>query len=88
MSGYVSDLRTTTFADRLWLFAQRLFAGLEKKPGHPRLPRELSSLPDHLLVDIGIDPRWVPNQAGEIISRPDLTRDGVVVPIWRSTAKS
>jgi len=88
MSDYASDFRTTTFADRLGLLVERLFAGVEKKAGHPRLPRELSSLPDHLLVDIGVDPRWVPNQAGEIISRPDLTRDGLVVPIWRATAKS
>ena len=88
MSDYVSDFRTTTLAARLWLLVERQFAGVEKKTGHPRLPRELDSLPDHLLIDIGVDPRWVPNLAGEIISRPDLARSGLAVPIWRSTAKS
>jgi hypothetical protein len=88
MSDYVSDFRTTAFADRLWLVVERLFAGINKRAGRPRLPRELASLPDHLLVDIGIDPRRVPNPAGEIIARPDLTRNGLVAPIWRSTAKS
>jgi len=88
MLDHVSDFRTTAFADRWWLLVGRLFAGNGKKARHRRLPRELASLPDHLLLDIGVDPRNVPNPAGEIISRPDLARDGLVPPIWRSTAKS
>jgi hypothetical protein len=88
MSDYVSDIRTTAFADRLWLLAERLLGSIESKAGHPRLPRELASLPDHLLIDIGVDPRWVPNPAGETISRPDLSHSGLATPIWRSAAKS
>lgn len=88
MSDYANDFRTATFADRLWLLVERLFTGSGKKVEHPRLPRELASLPDHLLVDIGVDPRWVPNLTGEIISRPDLARSGLAAPIWRLTAKS
>jgi hypothetical protein len=88
MSDHVGEFTTTAFADKLWLLAERLFDGREKKAAHPRLPRELASLPDHLLIDVGIDPRWVLSRDGEIISRPDLTRDGRVMPIWRSTAKS
>ena len=50
------------------------------------LPRELSTLSDHLLLDIGVDPREVPNRAAESISRPDL---GYLVPsLRRSTARS
>jgi hypothetical protein len=88
MSDFVADFRTTTFVDRWWLFAARLLAVIENKPGHPRLPRELSSMSDHLLIDIGVDPRWVPNPAGEIIARPDLAHSGLATPVWRSTAKS
>jgi hypothetical protein len=88
MLDHVSDFRTTTFADHWWLRVRRLFAERSKKASHNRLPRELNSLPDHVLLDIGVDPRCVPNPAGEMISRPDLARNGLVSPVWRSTAKS
>jgi hypothetical protein len=88
MLDRVSDFRTTPLADRWWLSVLRAFAATEDKAKRKRLPRELAALPDHLLLDIGVDPRCVPNPAGEMISRPDLARKGLVPPIWRSTAKS
>jgi uncharacterized protein YjiS (DUF1127 family) len=88
MLDRVSDFKTTTVADRWWLPVRRAFAAAERQTGRRRLPRELASLPDHLLLDIGVDPRCVPHPAGEIIARPDLTRTGLVPPVWRSTAKS
>jgi hypothetical protein len=88
MLDHVSDYRTTAFADRLWPLARRLFAGDERKSRCGCLPKELESLSDKLLLDIGVDPRCVPNPAGEIVSRPDLARSGLVPPAWRSTAKS
>lgn len=88
MSDFVSDYRTTAFAGRWWLFVDRLLAAIEKKTGQRRLPKELASLPDHLLIDIGVDPRWVPNPAGELIARPDLSHSGLATPVWRSASKS
>jgi len=88
MLDRVSNYRTTTFADRWWLQVRRVFAATEKKTACGRLPRELGSLPDHLLLDIGVDPRCVPNPAGDLFARPDLTRKGLVPPIYRSQARS
>jgi hypothetical protein len=49
---------------------------------------ELKALPDHLLLDIGVDPRDVPfNVAGEI-SRPDLAHSGPGTAAFRTIAKS
>jgi uncharacterized protein YjiS (DUF1127 family) len=51
-------------------------------------PADITHLSDDMLLDIGIDPRQVPNPAGDFISRPDLSRNGTVLPIWRTTVKS
>lgn len=88
MLNQASDFTTTAFADRWWLPVWRLFAESGKDAACGRLPGELTTLSDRLLVDIGVDPRCVPNPAGETIPRPDLTYSGLVPPIWRSTAKS
>ncbi|MGB8816404.1 MAG: hypothetical protein WCC66_00610 [Rhizobiaceae bacterium] len=49
---------------------------------------ELKNLPDHLLLDIGIDPRNVPCSLDQVIARPDLAHDGVVRAAARTIAKS
>ena len=50
--------------------------------------RNHAVLPDHLLLDIGVDPRDVPfNVAGEI-ARPDLAHSGPATATFRTIAKS
>jgi hypothetical protein len=88
MSDYVSEFGINAFQQRWWPLVRRLLAASENNSRRWRLPREVVALPDHLLLDIGIDPRSVPNPAAEEISRPDLARSGLVPPLWRSTAKS
>jgi uncharacterized protein YjiS (DUF1127 family) len=63
----------------------RLFAA-ERPQG--RLYRSLQDLPDHLLLDIGVDPRNVPTRAEGVIARPDLVFLGVNPTGLRTAAKS
>ena len=72
----------------LWLAHARNLLIVWGKHRRRRLPKELAGLSDNMLLDIGIDPRWVPNPAGDLIPRPDLNQSGLVTPIWRATAKS
>ena len=65
-----------------------LFNSIADKAMQIRRERELTSLPDHMLLDIGIDPRSVPNPAGEMLARPDLALHRRTVPAWRSTVRS
>jgi uncharacterized protein YjiS (DUF1127 family) len=53
-----------------------------------RLYRNLKDLPDHLLLDIGVDPRDVPARAEGVIARPDLVYLGVNAAGLRTAAKS
>jgi uncharacterized protein YjiS (DUF1127 family) len=53
-----------------------------------RFYRSLKRLPDHLLLDIGVDPRDVPvNGEGET-ARPDLALTGLAARMFRTAAKS
>jgi hypothetical protein len=53
-----------------------------------RLYRSLKDLPDHLLLDIGVDPRDVPARTEGVIARPDLVYLGVNAAGLRTAAKS
>jgi uncharacterized protein YjiS (DUF1127 family) len=53
-----------------------------------RLYRNLKDLPDHLLLDIGVDPRDVPAGAEGVIARQDLVFLGVNATGLRTAAKS
>lgn len=88
MLDRVSEYKASGFEERWWALLRRLLAASEQNSRRWRLPREVVSLPDHILLDIGIDPRCVPNPAAEEISRPDLAFNGLVPPRYRSTAKS
>lgn len=66
-------------------FLTRLFSAARVQE---RLYTELKDLPDHLLIDIGIDPRSVPLSLNEAIARPDLAHGGVVTAHGRVAAKS
>jgi uncharacterized protein YjiS (DUF1127 family) len=63
----------------------RLFAA-ERPQG--RMYRSLKDLPDHLLLDIGVDPRNVPVRTEGVIARPDLVYLGVNAAGLRTVAKS
>ena len=62
-----------------------LFAG---KNAQGRLYRGLKDLPDHLLLDIGVDPRDVPTRAGEAGTRPDVLWQDAAAMGFRTVAKS
>jgi uncharacterized protein YjiS (DUF1127 family) len=63
----------------------RLFAA-QRAQG--RLYRSLKDLPDHLLLDIGVDPRDVPVSGEGEIARPDLAFKGGSATGLRTAAKS
>lgn len=87
MLEHVGEFRASGFEERWWALLRRLLAASEQN-SRRQLPQDVVSLTDHLLLDIGIDPRSVPNPAAEAISRPDLAFNGLTPPRWRSTAKS
>jgi uncharacterized protein YjiS (DUF1127 family) len=53
-----------------------------------RLYRSLKDLPDHLLLDIGVDPRDVPARTETLIARPDLAFKRIGAAGLRTAAKS
>jgi uncharacterized protein YjiS (DUF1127 family) len=53
-----------------------------------RIYRSLKDLPDHLLLDIGVDPRNVPTRTEGEIARPDLVHHGLGAMGFRTSAKS
>ena len=68
---------------------QALLQRLSKTEGtQSRLYKDLKNLPDHLLLDIGIDPRRTPLSLDEAIARPDVAHGGLVAAQHRSAAKS
>jgi uncharacterized protein YjiS (DUF1127 family) len=74
-----------SITERVQTLLQRLFA---RESAQGRLYKDLRNLPDHLLLDIGIDPRDVPNRTDGVIARPDLAHGGVVTMAFRTVAKS
>jgi uncharacterized protein YjiS (DUF1127 family) len=74
-----------SIAERLHTLLQRLFPA---ETAQGRLYKDLRNLPDHLLLDIGIDPRDVPKNAGAMIDRPDLAQSGFAAAELRTAAKS
>ena len=83
----ITATRPVSFAiaARLRTLQERLFAG---KGPQGRLYRDLIDLPDHLLLDIGVDPRSVPSSADDVIARPDLLYTGPAAAVFRTAAKS
>jgi uncharacterized protein YjiS (DUF1127 family) len=53
-----------------------------------RLYRDLKDLPDHLLLDIGVDPRNVPVRGEGGIARPDLLYQELTAAALRTAAQS
>jgi uncharacterized protein YjiS (DUF1127 family) len=53
-----------------------------------RLYNSLKDLPDHLLLDIGVDPRNVPTSTEGEIARPDLVHRGLGAMGFRTAARS
>jgi uncharacterized protein YjiS (DUF1127 family) len=62
-----------------WRFAETI--------SQARLYRSLKDLPDHLLLDIGVDPRDVPTQTEGEIARPDLVYSGPAAMGFRTAAR-
>jgi uncharacterized protein YjiS (DUF1127 family) len=63
----------------------RRFAGSRSQG---RLYRSLKDLPDHLLLDIGVDPRDVPARGEGEIAQPELVYAGQGAMRIRMAAKS
>jgi hypothetical protein len=70
---------------RLPALLKRAFAA-RLAPGS--LYTALKILPDHLLLDIGLDPRSAPVSLEEAIARPDFAHGSVVLAKGRIAAKS
>ena len=85
MSVLTVEHKSLSFAWHLPAFLKRFFAAKETQG---RLYAELKDLPDHLLLDIGIDPRNVPQSLDEAIARQDLVHGSVVAAQYRAAAKS
>lgn len=60
-----------SFSSRLALLAWRLSHAFEPKDAQS-LPAELGRLSDHLLRDIGVDPRSLPPAPAHLVTPPDL----------------
>ncbi len=85
MSILTFEHKPLPFAWHVPAFLKRLFAA---KGAQEHLYTELKDLPDHLLLDIGIDPRNVPQSLDEAIARQDLAHGGVVSAQHRAVARS
>lgn len=64
MYADLSHPTSTSLISRLVLLLWRLLHAFEPKDSHD-LPAELGRLPDHLLRDIGVDPRHVRHTSPE-----------------------
>lgn len=71
MFADLSHPTSASFTNRLALFFWRLSHAFEAKDAH-QLPAELSRLSDHLLRDIGVDPRNVRLPAEEAAANLEL----------------
>ncbi len=85
MSVIAINRISPSIVERAHAVLQRLFPA-EETTG--RLYKDVKDLPDHLLLDIGIDPRHTPLSLHEVIARPDLVHGGVVTSGFRTVAKS
>ncbi len=74
-----------SLAGSLHALLSPLFAG---KSPQGRLYRELRDLPDHLLLDIGVDPRDVLVRAEEAGARAEVLWREAGAVTFRTTAKS
>jgi uncharacterized protein YjiS (DUF1127 family) len=85
MSVLTFEISSPSIVSRLPELLRQLWV---TKASQVRNYNELKALPDHLLLDIGVDPRDVPfNVAGEI-ARPDLAHSGPATATFRTIAKS
>ena len=71
--------------ERLHALIQEVVTGIS---AFGRSYKKLHYLPDHLLLDIGLDPRDVPQVVDALIARPDLAYSGLAARIFRTVAKS
>ncbi len=78
-------LAPAPIASHLFVLVAQLFA---RKNSMVRSLTGLQNLPDYLLLDIGVDPRDVPNNLDEVITPPDIAHGALVAPVFRTTAKS
>ena len=85
MSILAFEHKSLPFSWHLPEFLNRLFAA---KVEQGRLYTEMKDLPDYLLLDIGIDPRNIPQSLDEAIARQDFAHGGVVSAHHRTIAKS
>ncbi len=85
MSVIAINRLSPSIVERAHALLQRLLPAEDTKG---RLYKDLKDLPDHLLLDIGIDPRHTPLSLHEVIARPDLAHGGVVTTAFRTVAKS
>jgi uncharacterized protein YjiS (DUF1127 family) len=85
MSAIAINPASPALGQSLNALFHRLFSA-----GRPqgRLYRNLKDLPDHLLLDIGVDPRDVPVNGEGGIARPDLVYAGPGAMGFRTAAKS
>ncbi len=67
------------------VFRERLFPGGNTTD---RFCEVLKDLPDHLLLDIGVDPRDVPNRNSQEILHHNLLHGGRATTAFRTVAKS
>ena len=74
-----------SLAERLHALFSTLFVG---KSPQGRQYSGLKDLPDYLLLDIGVDPRDVPESADEVIARPDLLWQEAAAISFRTAPKS
>lgn len=74
-----------SLAESLHALLSPLFAG---KKSQGRLYRGLKDLPDHLLLDIGVDPRDVRVRAEEAGVQPEVLHGGLAARVFRIAAKS
>ncbi len=85
MSVLTFEFASPSLISRLPELLRRLW---ETNTSPVRNFHNLKTLPDHLLLDIGVDPRDVPfNVVGEI-ARPDLAHSGPATATFRTIAKS
>ena len=85
MSVIAIHRASPSIVERVQALFQRL---IETEGAQGRLYTGVKNLPDHLLLDIGIDPRSTPLSLDEAIARPDLAHGGVVGAQHRAAAKS
>ena len=84
MSAITLSHASPSLSDRLHALVSRVFAG---RSAQGRLYGGLKDLPDHLLLDIGVDPRKVPPRGGETEAGTALDFK-VAAALFRSAAKS